>query len=330
MAEKLDQVAELCGHFLEPFKPLLDDVQITDIWRNGNGTVHVAASGVKRPVDIRIDEGKLRVAIQAIGRMVCNAEISRNQPILDARLPDGSRINAVLFPLSQPGSTLSIRKFRMKHFSLDKLVEVGALEWVAANVLQAAVRRRESILVSGATGSGKTTVQNALVDLIDPLERVCIVEDTSELQAGLLTNVVRLKERKEQQGVRAVTMRELVRATLRQAPDRVIVGEVRGGEAFELITAMSTGHDGTLSTIHANSAGEALDRLVTCCQMADVKLSQDVIERLIARSLRWVVHMNRNRRVSEIIALDGAVKDGCFQTKVVYRPAPEEADDVAA
>jgi len=310
----LNTISDLCDSFLVPFKPLLADESITDIWRNGNGKTFVAAGGRKRQVECLIEEEMLVVAIRQIGRLVSKAEISRKQPILDARLLDGSRINAVLFPLSQPGSQMSIRKFRMQYFTLERLVSMGSVHPDAAELLKDAVWGRKSILICGATGSGKTTMLNALVDMIDPEERLCIVEDTAELQVNRLENVVRLEERKEQPGVRAVSLRELVKATLRQAPDRIVLGEVRDGAAFDLVTAMTTGHDGTISTIHANTAAEALDRLVTLCQMADVNLGREVIERLIGHSLHFVVHMDRTRRLNEVLAVEG-VAAGQFKTR---------------
>lgn len=318
MPISIETVSELCRDFLEPLLPLLDDPEITDIHRNGNGTVFVKRQGLRQQVDCAISEDKLEIACIQIAHLVCNAEISgRTHPILDGRLADGSRINVVMAPISQPGIQLSIRKFNMKRFTLDELERIGSVAPEAAAQLRYAVKCRESILISGATDSGKTTLLNALLDLIPEDERLCVVEDTVELQLRS-QNVVRLEERKEQPGVTPVTLRQLVRATLRQAPDRIILGEVRGGEAYELITALSTGHGGSVCTIHANSATDALERLVSCCAESGIPLAENAFKRRIAGCLHYVVHMNQQRCLVELVEVEG-VDAGEFEVTHLYR-----------
>lgn len=321
MPVTLETISDLCASFLQPFQPLLQDELVTDICRNGNGAVFVEDRHGKRHVpDCRISEDTLEIACQTVARLVTGAEFSRNHPLLEARLPDGSRISAILKPISLPGTQLTIRKFSMGRFPLTQLVEIGSVSSEAAMLLIKAMEKRESILISGIPGSGKSTLMNALLEMIDPLERLGIIESPAEVQISL-PNVTRLEERKEQHGVTPITMRDLVRVCLRQNCDRIIVGEVRGPEAFDLLTAMSTGHEGSISTIHANSAYEALDRLLTYASMAGIGVPDTVLRRLIAGSLKHVVQMVKapgGRRLSEMITIEG-LEDGRFKTKQVYR-----------
>ena len=315
----IQTVTDLCRHFLKPLLPVLDDAEITDIWRNGNGTVFVKTGGVKRQMNIQISEEMLEIACKQIGTLVGNAEFDRNHPVLDARLPDGSRVHAVWGSVSLPGIQLAIRKFQMDRFTLDELLRIGALEEWVYKWLLATVSARQSLLISGGTGSGKTTLMNALLEEVDETERLCIIEDPAELQVSLL-DVVRFEARREQAGVTPVTVRDLVRACLRQMPDRIIVGEVRGGEAFDLMTAMSTGHDGSIGTIHGNSAADALDRLAVYCAMSGVPVPDRAMRQLIASSLDYVVHMDRHSRcVSEIVIVKEELDEyGQFRTEPWY------------
>jgi pilus assembly protein CpaF len=293
--------------FLRPIERLLRDAEITDILVNGSGSVFVEEAGRMSLVPgVTIPEKSLQVAIRNIARILGD-DINEETPILDARLPDGSRVAAVFPPISVNGTTLAIRKFQSKRYNVQELVRVGTLTPEILRELREAVRARRNILISGRTGAGKTTVLNALTTFIGPEERVVVVEDTSEIQISH-PNVVRLEARREQPGLPAVTIRDLVRATLRLRPDRILVGEIRGGEAFDLLQALNTGHRGTLSTTHANSAAESLERFDTCVLMSDVNLPHRTVRRHIGFGLQVLLHLdvqNGRRIVTELVRVKG-------------------------
>jgi pilus assembly protein CpaF len=293
--------------FLKPIEGLLLDPEVTDVVANGSGTVFAERAGQMRAVPgITLTEKSLQVAVRNIAR-VLGDDISEEKPLLDARLPDGSRVAAVFPPCSVNGTTLAIRKFQSRRYHLDELVRVGTLPSELASHLARAVSARRNILISGRTGAGKTTVLNALTAFIGDDERVVVIEDTSELQITK-PNLVRLEARREQPGLPAVTLRDLTRATLRLRPDRILVGEVRGGEAFDLLQALNTGHRGTLATIHANSASESLERFATCVLMSEVNLTHRIVCRQIGFALQLLVHLdvqNGQRLVTEALRLSG-------------------------
>ena len=199
-----------------------------------------------------VDERHLRVAVKNIARALGD-DVSEERPILDARLPDGSRVAAIFPPCSVGGTTLTIRKFHTRFFTADELVRIGTMSPAVLACVRTAIEQRQNILISGGTSTGKTTLLNALAAYLPATERLVVIEDTAELQIDL-PNLVRLEARREHATLPAVTIRDLLRATLRHRPDRIVLGEVRGGEAFDLLQALNTGHAGTLSTIHANSA----------------------------------------------------------------------------
>jgi pilus assembly protein CpaF len=234
-------------------------------------------------------------------------EINEEKPLLDARLPDGSRVAAVFPPCAVGGTVLAIRKFNSQLYTAEELVRIGSLAPEALAALQAAVEGRKNILISGGTGTGKTTLLNALAAFIADSERLIIIEDTSEIQISK-PNLVRLEARREQSGLPAVTIRDLLRTTLRLRPDRILLGEVRGGEAFDLLQALNTGHAGTLATLHANSAGQALARFTTCVLQSGVELPYRAIRSNIAEALDVLVHIERRpgqRFVRQILATKG-------------------------
>jgi pilus assembly protein CpaF len=218
--------------------------------------------------------------------------------LLDSRLPDGSRVAAALPPVSLGGTTLTIRKFQSRHFTAEELVRIGTLSPAQLEALRQAIEARHNVLISGGTGTGKTTLLNALVPFLAADDRLVLIEDTAELQLDA-PNLVRFEARREQTGVPAITIRDLLRATLRHRPDRIVVGEVRGGEAFDLLQALNTGHSGTLSTIHANSADQALRRFTSCVLQSGVDLPYAAIRHGIAECLQVLVHLERRhgRRV---------------------------------
>jgi len=293
--------------FLRPIEHLILDPQVTEIMVNGAGPIFIERDGRLEPVEgVRLREQSLQVAIRNMARALGD-DISQEKPLLDSRLPDGSRVAAVFPPCSLGGTTLTIRKFQSRLFTVDELVRIGTLTHEMVAGVRQAMARRENILISGGTGTGKTTVLNALAALLPPDDRVIVIEDTAELQLEK-PNLVRFEARREQPGVPAVTIRDLLRATLRHRPDRIIVGEVRGGEAFDLLQALNTGHSGTLSTIHANSAQQALARFTSCVLQSGVELPYKAVRHHIADSIHLLLHLERQggRRVAtEFVRLVG-------------------------
>jgi pilus assembly protein CpaF len=271
---------------------------------NGPGLVYVERGGRIEATDVAFEnEDELRNAIERIlaplGRRV--DELS---PMVDARLADGSRVNVVIPPLAIDGPAVSIRRFGARRPGPDELVALGTLSAEQRQMLEAAVAGRRSVLVSGGTGSGKTTLLNALSSFIAPGERVVTIEDAAELRLQQ-PHVVRLESRPANvEGRSEVTVRDLLRNALRMRPDRIVIGEVRGPEALDLLTALNTGHDGALSTVHANSSADALGRLETLALMADIGLPHEAIAEQVQRGIDLVVQLERRpdgaRRVVEI------------------------------
>ena len=226
--------------------------------------------------------------------------------MLDSRLPDGSRVAAVIPPCSVGGTTLTIRKFHSRFLTAEELVRAGSLSPALLDSFRNAVEQHRNILISGGTSSGKTTLLTALASYISDQDRVVLIEDTSEVQM-IKPNLVRFEARREQPGVPAVTIRDLLRATLRHRPDRIILGEVRGGEAFDLLQALNTGHSGTLSTIHANSAAQSLSRFTSCVLQSGVDLPYQAIRSNIGDAVHLVIHLDRQqgrRVVAEALRLE--------------------------
>jgi pilus assembly protein CpaF len=317
--------------FLRPIEDLLTDASITEVMVNDGGrAVFVERDGTTELVpDRRLDSRNLTVAIKNIAR-ACGDEISDVQPLLDARLEDGSRVAAMFPPCSVTGPVLTIRKFT-RRYSLDDLVEIGTLSAEASAALAVAVHAQQNVLISGGTGTGKTTLLNALAALIPDDDRVVVIEETAEIHLQK-PNLLRLEARRAQaplgneQPLPAVTIADLLRATLRHRPDRILLGEVRGAEAFDLLQALNTGHLGSLSTIHANSAEQALMRLAHCVLTANVGLPHHSIREAIALAIHRVVHLARvdgRRRVVEVVVVRGydAATDR-FRFTTFQEPSP--------
>ena len=295
---------------LGPLEDLLADPAVEEVMVNGPDRVYVERAGRIEPADAAFaDEEELRNAIERIlaplGRRV--DELS---PMVDARLADGSRVNVVIPPLAIDGPALSIRRFGARRPGPDDLVELGTLDEAQRELLRRAVSDRRSVLVSGGTGSGKTTLLNALSSYISAGERVVTIEDAAELRLQQ-RHVVRMESRPASvEGRGEVTIRDLLRNALRMRPDRIVIGEVRGAEALDLLTALNTGHDGALSTVHANSPADALNRLETLALMAGIGLPHGAIADQVRRGIDLVVHLERradgSRKVAEIAEVGDA------------------------
>ncbi|MDF1499375.1 MAG: CpaF family protein [Anaerolineales bacterium] len=318
---------------LGPLEPLLEDSSITEIMVNDPESVFIERNGRIERVDVRFrDEAHLRHVIDRIVAPI-GRRIDESSPLVDARLPDGSRVNAVIPPLTIGGPTLTIRKFSREPFTLQRLVELGTVDEEMASYLNASVKDRVSMIVSGGTGSGKTSTLNALGDCIPEAERLITIEDAAELQLDH-DDLVSMEARPPNiEGRGEITIRTLVRNALRMRPDRVIVGEVRGGEAFDMLQAMNTGHRGSMTTLHANSPPDALIRLESMVLMAGFDMPVTAIRRMIAGAVELIVQQDRlpdgRRVVTAVAALDRSSTDGLklkpvflydFERGTHYRP----------
>jgi pilus assembly protein CpaF len=289
---------------LGPLEVLLADPAVEEVMVNGPDRVYIERRGLLEQTDVRFEsEEELRNAIERILAPL-GRRIDELSPLVDARLADGSRVNVVIPPLAIDGPALSIRRFGADRPGPGRLVEIGTLSEEQRQLLEGAVANRRSVLVSGGTGSGKTTMLNALSSFIAPGERVVTIEDAAELRLQQ-PHVVRLESRPAGvEGRGEVTIRDLLRNALRMRPDRIVIGEVRGVEALDLLSALNTGHGGALSTVHANSPRDALSRLETLALMAGVGLPHAAIAEQVRRGIDLVVHLRRqadgSRRVTEI------------------------------
>ena len=306
-----DVLDEILG--LGPLEPLLKDETITDILINTHRSVYVERRGRLELTDVQFQDTRhlLRIInkiVSAIGRRV-----DESSPMVDARLADGSRVNAIIPPLAVDGPLVSIRKFARVPIGMPQLLEFGSLTREMAALLSAIVKARRNVLISGGTGSGKTTLLNALSGYIDDRERIVTIEDSAELQLQQ-PHVGRLETRPANiEGKGEVVQRDLVKNALRMRPDRIIVGEVRAGEAFDMLQAMNTGHDGSMTTVHANSVRDALSRVEQMIGMAGLELAPRPIRQQIASAIHVVVQTERlddgRRRVVSIAELVGMEED---------------------
>ncbi|MEV6106017.1 CpaF family protein [Streptomyces sp. NPDC051940] len=313
-------------------EPLLEDASITEIMVNGADHIYVERAG-------RVERLPLRFAsdeqlMQTIERIVStvNRRVDESNPMVDARLPSGERVNVIIPPLSLTGPTLTIRRFP-RSYQLHELVELGTLDEHMLMLLAGLVRSKFNIIVSGATGAGKTTLLNALSGLVPEGERIITVEDAAELQLQQ-PHVIRLESRPPNvEGKGRITIRDLVRNSLRMRPDRIIVGEVRGGETLDMLQAMSTGHDGSLATVHANSAEDALMRLQTLASMSDVEVPFEALRDQINSAVDCIVQLSRHtdgtRKIDEIVMLSSRGRE-VYQLASVcrFKPLPVSADRI--
>ena len=295
-----------------PLEPLLADPTINDILVNSHKNVYIERFGVLERTNVRFRDERhlLRIIDKIVSTM--GRRIDESQPWVDARLEDGSRVNAIIRPCAIDGPSLSIRKFSQKPILMEKMVELESISKDAAALLRALVAARMNILISGGTGSGKTTLLNAMSRAIDEHERIVTIEDAAELQLQQ-EHVVRLETRPPNpSGAGAIVQRDLIKNALRMRPDRIIVGEVRGAETFDMLQAMNTGHDGSMTTVHANTARDALSRIEQMVTMIGIDLPLSATRNQMASGLNFVVQLNRlsdgNRKVmsiSEITGMEG-------------------------
>lgn len=312
--------------FLRPIEHLILDDSVSEVMVNGPDRVFIERNGfVQHVPGVTISERTLTVAVKNIARRLGD-DISEAKPILDSRLPDGSRVAAVIPPCSLNGVTLTIRKFNSRHFEIEDLIRSGTLDRALANRLEDYILQRRNLLLSGGTSSGKTTLLTALGKFIPADERLLLIEDTAEIQLAH-TNLVRFEARREQNGVPAVSIRDLLKAALRHRPDRILVGEVRGGEAFDLLQLLNTGHSGSISTIHASSAKQGLSRFASCVLQSGVELPYAAIKSNIADSLNAVIQIERRpgrRFISEVLEINSYDPDAdLFDFCAIY-VAPRE------
>jgi pilus assembly protein CpaF len=292
---------------LGPLEPLLDEDSVEEVMVNGPDEIYVERAGRIEHTEVRFEsERALRDTIERI-LAAAGRRVDELSPMADARLADGSRVNVVIPPLAVDGPTVSIRRFGRHRPGPDELVASGTLTAELCDLLAEAVAERRSLLISGGTGSGKTTLLNALSVFIGKTERVITIEDAAELRLRQ-SHVVRLESRPPSvEGRGGVSIRDLLRNALRMRPDRIVIGEVRGGEALDLLTALNTGHDGALSTVHANSPEDALRRLETLALMAGVGLPHAAIREQLSRGIELVLHTERARDGSRRAVELGAV-----------------------
>src|ERR1041384_5821093 len=305
-------IADMLG--LGPLEPLLADETVSDIMVNGPRQVYVERRGKLELTDVnfRDDQHLLNICTKIVTRV--GRRIDEATPLVDARLPDGSRVNIIIPPLAIDGASISIRKFSKKSITLDVMANSGSISPAMATVLKIAARCRLNILISGGTGSGKTTLLNALSRMIETAERTVTIEDAAELQLQQ-PHVVRLETRTANlEGTGEITIRDLVKNALRMRPDRIIIGECRGAEALDMLQAMNTGHDGSMSAIHANTPREALTRLENMIGMAGINLPSRAVRTQIASAIHLICQVNRMRdgqrritQITEVVGMEGDV-----------------------
>lgn len=303
-----------------PIQPLLDDPNISEVMVNGPKSVYIERNGKLTLSDVQFedDDAVLRIIDKII--LPLGRHIDSDNPTVDARLPDGSRVNAIIPPVAIDGPSITIRKFMKDKLSMDQLISLGSITQGMSDLLKACVVSRLNILVSGGTGSGKTTFLNILSSFIPSNERIVTIEDAAELKLQQ-PHIVRLETKPaNSEGLHAVPIRELVRNSLRMRPDRIIVGEVRGGEALDMLQAMNTGHDGSLTTLHANTPRDATSRLETMCLMSGMDLPVKVIREQIAAAIDLVVQQARlkdgSRKVTSITEISGMEGDTITMTEI--------------
>lgn len=312
---------------------IIKDDNITEVMINGPSHIFIEKSGRLIHLDQTFeDERQLEDVIQKIVGLA-GREVNQANPIVDTRLPDGSRVNVVLPPISMKGATVTIRKFSKRPMTVEQLLKYGSITQEVAHVLELLVRAKYNIFISGGTGSGKTTFLNAVSNFIPKDERVITIEDSAELQITGVDNLVSMETRNANtSGSGAITIRDLIKSSLRMRPERIIVGEVRGGEALDMLQAMNTGHDGSLSTGHANSTHDMLSRLETMVLQGAEGLPLEAIRQQIASAVDIIIHLSRlrdkSRKTMEISEILG-YENGVIQVNPIYQFVEDENSTVS-
>lgn len=316
---------------LDVLQPIIDDETVTEIMVNGANDIFIEQDGRTKKLDVRFESTeKLEDVIQSIVSKV-NRSVNESSPIVDARLKDGSRVNVVLAPIALNGPIMTIRKFSNTPMTIERLINFGSLTQETADVLKRMVQAKYNIFICGGTGSGKTTFLNALSNFIPKDERIITIEDSAELQITGVDNIVKMETRNANtEGKGEINIRDLIKASLRMRPERIIVGEVRGAEALDMLQAMNTGHDGSLSTGHANSSRDMLSRLETMV-LSGAIMPLEAIRQQIASAIDIIVHLGRirdkSRKVLEISEILG-YRDGNIQLNPLYEFVEEgESED---
>jgi len=310
-----------------PVVPFLEGDEVSEIMINGHDEIYVEKSGRLYLTGSEFaSEHALMSALRNLSQFV-GRELNTRQPILEARLPDGSRVEAIIPPAAPYGPVVCIRRFRRKQLTLSRLVDLGAFSRDTASLLRAILARKENVLVAGGSGSGKTSLLNALASLAPDDERVVVIEDSQELQLGL-PHVVHLEAQPvDVRGRGGVTIRELLRATLRMRPDRIVIGEIRGGEALDLIQAMTSGHRGCLSTVHATLPIDTLSRLETMALMSDVDVPLNVLRAQIASAIDTIVQVSRrsdgSRCVTHVTEVQGYDRESGYRVSHLFESSAE-------
>lgn len=317
--------------FFEPIREYLTDPDVSEVMINGPSQIYIERKGKVHLTPAKfINEQALLAAVQNVARAV-NRLFNKDTPRLDARLPDGSRVHAVIPPLARKGTVVAIRKFSKEKLTMEQLIHYGSISSTGANLLRTIIQLHKNVLVSGATSSGKTSVLNVLSHFIDPGERILVLEDASELQLQQEHTVCFETRKPDEHGKGEVTIRDLVHSALRLRPDRLIVGEIRGGEALDLLQAMNTGHDGSLSTIHANTPKDALTRLETCALLSGVGIPLGALREQVAAAVHVVVQTARlfdgSRKITQISEILG-LENGQYKVQdlFVFRHESIDAD----
>ncbi len=322
MSDEANVFSAAIQNFLAPIADLLADSTVTEVLINGPHNIFVERNGFLTKVSHQFtNEDELQAAVNSIAQSV-NRVINDKEPQLDARLPDGSRIHAVLPPIARNGTTVSIRKFSNAKMTLKEYIQSGAISIDAAQFLDLCVFLGKNIIVSGGTGSGKTTLLSVLTNRTPKGKRIILIEDSSELQIDY-EHVVRFETRQEDlRGNGEITMQHLLKSSLRLRPDRIIVGEVRGSEALELMNAMNTGHNGSMGTIHANSPDDAIVRLEGLAMSGDAKLSEKVIRHQLSSAVNVIIQISRfsdgTRKVQTISEVLGLDDNGNYKLSPIY------------
>jgi len=319
-------LSQTLASFLEPIAPLLADATISEIMVNGVAQIFIERRGRLEKTELRFpDEPALLAAARNIAQFVGRV-VDADRPVLDARLPDGSRVCVVLPPIARAGVCVSIRRFPKERLTVGRLLEVGSLSREVADFLRACVVGKRNVVVAGGTGSGKTSLLNALSSFIPEEERILVLEDSSELQLAQEHTVYMETRPADARGRGAITIRDLLRASLRMRPDRIVVGECRGGEALDLVQAMTSGHGGSLSTVHATYPHDTVQRLETLCLMSDVALPLSALRQQIASAVNVIVQTNRfndgSRKITHVAECRGLDEAGRYELAILWEHRP--------